>query len=118
MTENYTNVPISLPPDLVVFLEDTAQERRVSKAQIAQEALYHMKKRKNNDYRDRLAFSFLLIVIGTTLLFFTMLVYPIFDTSFILFIACFASIGIAALISGYAGMYVAFKKKRYSKTWT
>jgi len=118
MAENCTNVPISLPPDLVVFLEDTARERRVSKAQVVQESLYYMKRRKNNEYMDRLAFSFLLIVIGTTLLFFTMIVYPVFAPTFILFIACFSSIGIAALISGYAGMYVAFKKKRYSKTWT
>jgi len=118
MVEKYSSESISLPQDLVVFIDDTARERRVSKAQIAQEALYAMRKKKNNEYMDRLALSFLLIVIGTTLLFFTMLMYPVFAGSFIIFVVCFLLIGLAALISGYIGMYVAFKKKRYSKTWT
>ena len=118
MAEETNTVSISLSPDLIVFLENEAKEYRVKKSQIVKEELYNRKKRKNNEYKDKLAFSFLLIVIGTTLLFFTMLLYPVFAPSFILFIVCFLSISITILISGYVGMYVAFKKKRYSKTWT
>lgn len=118
MAEEYGTVSVSLPNEWIVFLEDEAKEHRVKKSQIVKEELYNRKKRKNNEYKDSLAFSFLLIVIGTTLLFFTMFFYPIFTPSFILFIVCFLLIGIATLISGYTGMYVAFKKKRYSETWT
>jgi len=111
MAENRIPLSFSIPHDLNEFLEQEAITCNTKKSNIIQEELYNRMKRKKNEGKDKMAFSLLLVVMGITLLGFSIFLIPVI---FIMFIAL-GFIGMIALLTGYLGVYVVFKEKRLVK---
>lgn len=111
MAENRIPLSFSIPHNLNEYLEHEAITCNTKKSSIIQEELYNRMKRKKNEGKDKMAFSLLLVVIGITLLGFSIFLMPVI---FIMFIAL-GFIGMIALLTGYLGVYVVFKEKRLVK---
>jgi len=111
MAENYTTISLSIPPDLNTFLEHEAIRCNTKKSCIMQEELYNRKERVKNEGKDKIFFPLILLLMGLSLLCFSIFLIPI------MFIAFFALgiLGLVSLLTGYVGIYAIFKEKRLVK---
>lgn len=109
MTEDRVPLSISIPHELDVFLEHESSILKVKKSSIIQEELYNRMRRKKNEGKDKLALSLLLVLIGITLLAFSIFIFPIV---FVMFLGL-VGIGFLSMFTGYIGMlHVVFKKQK------
>lgn len=110
MAENCNPLSISITKDLSNFLDRESKELHLSKSAIVQEELYRRKNRKKNIAGEQLALTLLLMSIGVTLWFFSMVLLSTTDLIFMPLM----SLALVALIFGYISFFLIYRKRKRS----
>jgi len=107
MAENTTSISLSIPHDLVEFLDNEAIRCNTKKSSIIQEELYNRMRRVKTEGRNLMFFPFILLSSGILMMGLSIFLIPVFFTGFIML----GVLGLASLFTGYLGVYTTFKQK-------
>ena len=107
MAENTTSISLSIPHDLVEFLDNEAIRCNTKKSSIIQEELYNRMRRVKTEGRNLMFFPFILLSSGILMMGLSIFLIPVFFNGFIML----GVLGLASLFTGYLGVYTTFKQR-------
>lgn len=107
MAENTASISLSVPHDLNSFLEEEAMRCHTKKSCIMQEELYNRMQRVKAERKSIMFFPLILISIGILMMGLSIFLIPVFYMGFFML----GILGLAALLTGYLGIYSSIKTK-------